>query len=170
MPPRAGFHLKRAQARAQASHCLTLQADREAGRAPQQFEQPAAITTRGLHMQTQELHTHEMRAEARLPVTQRGKLGVGTDWFPCMVLDMSNSGFLMLSNKQLAVGQTFDFRCEFAPQKVFECKIEIMHSNDDSVGTMITEIDTRSTGLLHSYLEEKYAVKLEDRPRKRLGE
>jgi len=121
-------------------------------------------------MQTQELHTHEMRAEARLPVTQRGKLGVGTDWFPCMVLDMSNSGFLMLSNKQLAVGQTFDFRCEFAPQKVFECKIEIMHSNDDSVGTMITEIDTRSTGLLHSYLEEKYAVKLEDRPRKRLGE
>jgi hypothetical protein len=33
--------------------------------------------------------------------------------------------------------------------------IEIMHSNDDSAGAMITEIGEQSTKLLQAYLEEK---------------
>jgi len=109
--------------------------------------------------------TDDLRAEARIPVTQRGKLSAGNDWFPCMVLDMSSSGFLMVSNQQLAVGQILDFRCELYLQKVLDCKIEVMHSNGDSAGVMITEIAEKAMSLLQVYLEEKYAVKL-DRPPK----
>jgi|SRR5687767_3826458 hypothetical protein len=112
--------------------------------------------------------THEMRAEARIPVTQRGNLSAGDKWFPCMVLDVSNSGFLMVCNKHLVTGQIFDFRCELYPGKTFECKIEVMHSNDDSAGTMITDIDEKAAALFQMYLEEKYAVKL-DTPRKPQG-
>ena len=104
--------------------------------------------------------TRELRGEARIPVTQRGNLGTGSEWFPCMVLDVSNSGFLMMSNKQLPVGQTLEFRCELYPGKVLECMVEVMHSTGDSAGMMITEIDDGSTKLLHTYIEEKYAVKL----------
>ena len=114
--------------------------------------------------------THELRAEARIPVTQRGRVSAGNDWFPCMVLDMSNSGFLMVCNQQLAVGQILDFRCEPYPQKVLDCKIEVMHSNADSAGVMITEIAEKARSLLHLYLEEKYAVKLDKPPKARARE
>jgi len=111
--------------------------------------------------------TRELRAEARIPVTQRGKLNVGDEsWFPCMVLDVSNSGFLIVSNKKLPVGQILEFRCELYPGKTFDCKIEVMHSKDDSVGTMITDIDDKATSLFNTYLEEKIAVNLISKPRK----
>jgi PilZ domain-containing protein len=112
------------------------------------------------------MFTRELRAEARIPVLQRGKLSVGENWFPCVVLDMSNSGFQMVCNNELAVGQIFDFRCELYPGKFLECMIEVMHSSEDTVGTMITEIDPAATSLLQAYLEEKFAIKLEDKPRK----
>ena len=108
--------------------------------------------------------THELRAEARVPVTQRGKLSAGDAWFPCMVLDMSNSGFLMVCNRKLEVGQILDFRCELYPEKFLDCKIEIMHTNDDAAGVMITEIDEKTMSLLQAYLEERFAVKLDKRP------
>ena len=105
--------------------------------------------------------TNDLRAEARIPVTQRGNLSDGDAWFPCMVLDMSTSGFQMVSTRPLAVGQILDFRCELFPGKVLDCMIEVMHVNDDAAGMMITEIDDDGTRLLHTYLEEKYAVKLD---------
>jgi len=71
---------------------------------------------------------------------------------------------LIVSNKQLDVGQILEFRCELYPGKILDCMIEIMHSNDDSAGAMITEIDQKGTRLLHEYLEEKLAIKLDRRP------
>jgi len=106
------------------------------------------------------MSTHELRAEARIPVTQRGTLSAGGDWFPCMILDVSNSGFLLVSNKQLTVRDIFDFRCELYPGKVLECKIEIMHVDNDSAGTLITEIDEKAMALFQAYLQEKYAINL----------
>jgi hypothetical protein len=114
------------------------------------------------------MDTHELRAEARIPVTQRGNLSAGdAAWFPCMVLDMSSSGFLMVSNTHFEVGQILEFRCELYPEKSLNCMIEVMHSNEDSAGTMITEIDEKAKSLLQVYLEEKYAVKLDKPPKAR---
>lgn len=107
--------------------------------------------------------THELRAEARIAVTHRGNLSAGHEWFPCMVLDMSRSGFLMVSNRQLDVGQILDFRCELYPGEVLDCMIEVMHSQNDTAGMMITEIDDKATWLLRAYLEEQ-AAKVENSP------
>ena len=113
---------------------------------------------------------HELRAEVRVPVMQRGNLSAGSDWFGCMVMDISGSGMLIVSNKQLDVGQILEFRCELYPGKGLDCMIEIMHSNEDSAGAMITEIDEKATKLLHDYLEEKLAIKLDKRPGMRAKE
>lgn len=114
---------------------------------------------------------HELRAEARIPVVQRGALGAGSEWFTCMVLDMSHNGFLMVANRQLEVGQLFDFRCELYPGRFLECMIEVRHADNDSAGAMITEIDKPTMNLLHAYLEEKCAERLDDprRPAFRRG-
>ena len=101
------------------------------------------------------MNRQELRAEVRVPVIQRGNLSVGNDWFGCMVMDMSPSGMLLVSNRQLEVGQIFDFRCELGTGNAFNCMIEIMHSDDDSAGAMITEIDEKATRLLRAYLARK---------------
>lgn len=96
----------------------------------------------------------------RLPVTRRGTLNAGEDWFPCMILDMSDSGFLIMISREVAVGQVLDFRCELFPGKPLECKIEIRHVTDESVGARIREMDQRGATLCRLFLEEQYADKL----------
>ena len=103
----------------------------------------------------------ELRAEARIAVSHRGTLNSGEPaWFPCMVLDVSDHGFLILCTKILSVGQVLLFRCELFPQKMLDCKIEIRHAADSGLGTKIVEIDNKGTGLLQSYLQEQYSTRL----------
>ena len=64
----------------------------------------------------------ELRAEARIAVREKGSLSagslnIGDAWFPCVVQDMSDSGFLILCSKDLSVGQVLEFRCELFPEK-----------------------------------------------------
>jgi|SRR6185503_7155494 hypothetical protein len=110
------------------------------------------------------MNAQELRAEVRVPVMQRGNLSAGTEWFSCMVMDMSSSGLLIVSTRQLEAGQILEVKCELYPGKVLDCMVEVMHSDEDSAGTMITEIDERATKLLQGYLEEKLAVMLDKKP------
>ncbi len=98
----------------------------------------------------------ERRAELRIAVSQRGTLNFGEpEWFPCMVLDVSDHGFLIVCTKTPSVGQLLEFRCEFFPQKTLECKIEVRHATESGVGTRIVEIDNKGAVLLQSYLQEQ---------------
>lgn len=107
------------------------------------------------------MKTRELRAEARISVSQRAALSSGDTWFPCMVLDMSDSGFLLMSSKELVVGQVLDFRCELYPGKKLECKIEVRHISDAGVGTKIIEIDKKGISLCQLFLQEQYSAKLD---------
>ena len=107
----------------------------------------------------------ELRAEARIPVREKGLLNtilVDTRdaWFPCMVQDMSDNGFLLLCTKELSVGQALGFRCELFPEKTLDCKIEVRHSSLAGMGTKVTEIDRRGSSLVQLYLQEQYSLKL----------
>ena len=101
-----------------------------------------------------------LRAEARIAVSQRAELNSGDAWFPCRVLDMSDNGFLLVCNKALAVGQILDLRCELYPAKLLECKVEIRHADETGIGTRIVEIDRKSIGLCQLFLQEYYSDKL----------
>ena len=107
----------------------------------------------------------DLRAEARIPVKEKGALSAGSlgiedSWFPCMVQDMSDNGMLVLSGQELAVGQVLDFRCELFPQKTLKCKIEIKHVSATGCGAKIIEIDGRGAALCQLYLQEQYSLKL----------
>ena len=112
----------------------------------------------------------ELRAEARIPVREKGSLSAGTlnigsldtgdAWFPCVVQDMSDSGFLILCSKELSVGQVLEFRCQLFPEKTLNCKIEVRHISPSGTGTKVTEIDNRGSGLIQLYLQEQYSLKL----------
>ena len=107
----------------------------------------------------------ELRAEARIPVREKGLLSAGSvntgnAWFPCVVQDMSDNGFLILCSKDLSVGQVLEFRCQLFPEKTLNCKIEVRHISPAGMGTKVTEIDGRGTGLIQLYLQEQYSLKL----------
>jgi hypothetical protein len=107
----------------------------------------------------------ELRGEARIVVRERGtlkrgSLGDAAEWFPCMVQDMSDSGFLILCSKELAIGQVLDFRCQLYPEKTLTCKVEVRHISANGAGTKVTEIDNRGASLIKLYLEEQYSLKL----------
>ena len=107
----------------------------------------------------------ELRAEVRIPVREKGALSAGSlntgdAWFPCVVQDMSDSGFLILCSKELSVGQVLDFRCELFPEKTLNCKIEVRHVGPHGMGTKVVEVDTRGTRLIELYLQEQYSLKL----------
>ena len=102
----------------------------------------------------------ELRAEARIAVKERGavkegSLGAGDDWFPSMVQNMSDSGFLILCSKEVPVGQVLEFRCQLFPEKTLNCKIEVRHISPRGMGTKVVEIDNRGSSLVKLYLEEQ---------------
>ena len=111
----------------------------------------------------------ELRAEARLAVKEKGSLkggaaagslSAGDEWFPCTVQDMSDSGFLIMCNQELAVGQVLEFRCVLFPEKTLSCRIEVRHVSSNGVGTKVVDIGDRGANLIKLYLEEQYSLKL----------
>ena len=106
------------------------------------------------------MKTRELRAEARVSVSERGALNSGDTWFPCRVLNMSDNGTLFICSEQLLVGQVLDFRCELYPEKNLNCKIEIKHVSDTGVGSKIVEIDQQASSLCQLFLQEHYADRL----------
>ena len=105
----------------------------------------------------------ELRSGNRLEVNQRGSLNIGGGdaWFPCLIVDMSDSGVLLMSNREFPVGQILVFKSELFPDKVLECKVEVMHVDDTRLGTKIIEISDAGRKLCQAYLEEQYAVRLD---------
>jgi hypothetical protein len=76
---------------------------------------------------------------------------------------MSDSGFLILCSKDISVGQVLEFRCELFPEKTLTCKIEVRHISAAGMGTKVTEIDRRGSGLVELYLQEQYSLKLNNK-------
>ena len=114
----------------------------------------------------------ELRAEARISVKEKASLRGGAlvaaataddGWFPCVVQDMSDTGFLILSSKEVAVGQILEFRCQLFPEKTLNCKIQVRHVSSNGMGTKVVEIDSRGSRLIELYLEEQYSLKLNNK-------
>ena len=99
---------------------------------------------------------NELRAELRVAITRRGALIAGDERFPCVVQDMSDSGFLIMCTRPLVVGQALQFKCELFPEKVLECMIAVVHTGEDGVGTKIVEVDEKGAQLIQMFLQEHF--------------
>jgi hypothetical protein len=102
----------------------------------------------------------ELRAELRIEVSRRGAVSNGDERFACMVMDMSDSGMLLMSTRDFDVGQTLDFKCELFPDQPLQCKIQVMHVGTGGVGAKIIEIDDQGKKLIQLFLQEEFSSKL----------
>ena len=102
----------------------------------------------------------ELRSESRVSVSKKGTLSNGTDQFPCILQDMSDSGCMLMCTRPIEVGQILDFECEVYPSKTIRCKLEVMHSFNGDIGSRILEMDEESVKLVQLFLQENFAGKL----------
>ena len=108
----------------------------------------------------------ELRASIRITVTKRGELTSTDDpyaltqsdeRFPCLIHNMSETGFLLMCARELAMGQILDLTCELFPQKVLECKVEVVHVGDSVIGTRIVDISAASASLCKAFLDGHFS-------------
>ena len=83
----------------------------------------------------------ELRTEPRDPIRCKAQLNINGAWVPCLIQDMSNSGFGIMSTRPFTVGQVSELRCEPYPGKEFRCEVEVRHYNDEQMGVRIREIN-----------------------------
>jgi len=101
----------------------------------------------------------ELRAVLRVPITQRGNLGVTSAWFPCLIRDFSSKGFLIKSATKFHVGDILELKSELYPERFLHCKIEVRHITDECLGTKIVEVTEEGSELCSQFIDEHISLK-----------
>src|ERR1700720_3254790 len=102
--------------------------------------------------------TLELRAEMRVPITQRGTLLAPSAPCPCLIQEFSSKGFLIMCAAKVQVGDILDLKCELYPGRVLECQIEVRHINDDCIGTKVLNVSDAGLKLCRQFIEEHYSL------------
>ena len=117
--------------------------------------------------QTHKQDFSELRTARRISVTRKGVLTVEdaplaltklAQQYTCLIQDMSQTGFLLLSTQHFTIGQILGFSCELLPERVLECKVEVVHLGDSVVGAKIVEIDDEGSELCKAFLREEFTI------------
>ncbi len=105
------------------------------------------------------MHTPELRAEQRVPVSCRGTLTLGDMSVPCVIQNMCSRGFLIRYTKELPVGQVVRLSCELYPAKSIECTVQVRHVNAECLGARVIDINDQGKILCQQFLQEQLAAK-----------
>jgi len=103
------------------------------------------------------------KREARVAISENALLKSEYNWIPCVLVNMSDHGFLIKCNEAFQIGQVLEFSCELYPSKTLDCKIEVRHISAAGMGTKIVEINEYGVRLCTLYLEEQYSNNLSGR-------
>jgi len=101
----------------------------------------------------------ELRAEVRVPITHRAKVGMTSGWMPCLIQDFSTKGFRLMCDAKVSAGDILELRSELYPERVLECKIEVRHISEDNLGTRIVEVSDTGAKLCKQFIDEHVVLK-----------
>lgn len=96
----------------------------------------------------------------RVPQRRRALLQYDNASVPCLIENVSSTGFLLACLDDLPVGQVLTLSSDLAPGKPIRCTIEVKHVADGSVGASVVEIDEASARWRNELMEEYYAAQL----------
>lgn len=117
--------------------------------------------------QTDKQDFSELRTAKRISVTRKGVLISEDDplaltalaqQYTCLIQDMSETGFLLLTTEKFWEGQILGFSCELLPDRLLHCKVEVVHVGDSVVGAKIVEIDDEGTELCKAFLRDQFST------------
>ena len=133
------------------------------------FQVPLPPTERLLtQTQTNKQDFSELRTARRISVTRKGVLTTEDDplaltalaqQYTCLIQDMSQTGFLLLTTEKFWTGQILGFSCELLPTRMLECKVEVVHVGDSVIGAKIVEIDDEGIELCKDFLRDQFSTR-----------
>lgn len=101
--------------------------------------------------------------EPRIPERRRGLLEYEDFSCACLIENLSSNGFRLTCLDDFTVGQVLGLKSELLPGRAIQCRVEVKHFADGSVGVMIVDIDESSARVCRELIDEHYASQLGQR-------
>ena len=98
---------------------------------------------------------YERPRHTRFPYNERGELSDKDVRFPCLIQEVSVSGFFIICARDPLVGQELGVRFELTPGHVHQCKIRVQHIENGCFGAEITDTGEKE-GVFQKFLESRY--------------
>lgn len=89
-----------------------------------------------------------LRREARLQESVRGKVAHQDTLYPCMLEDFSQNGMHLLSAAKVSVGERVAVELQLCEGQNLPCVLDVRHVNRDGFGGKIIEIEPSNRSLL----------------------
>jgi hypothetical protein len=98
----------------------------------------------------------ELPRDVRFPHSQRGELSYKGTWFPCLIQDISVSGFFIICARDPEIGQELGVRFELYPRHFLHCKIRVQHIENGCFGAEITEAGEQESKAFQQFIEKRF--------------
>ena len=98
--------------------------------------------------------SRELRRHARFPISRRGELIYKNTRFPCLLQDISASGFLIICARNPVVGQELGLRFELTPGHFHQCKVQVKHIDNGCLGSVITEVGEHEGKIFQQFVQQ----------------
>ena len=95
----------------------------------------------------------ERPRDVRFPHNRRGELSYNGSRFPCLIQDISISGFLIICARNPVVEQELDLRFELTHGHVHQCKVQVKHIDDGCLGSVITDVGENEGRMFKRFVE-----------------
>ena len=89
-----------------------------------------------------------LRREARLRESVRGKVAHLDTHYPCMLGDFSQNGLHVLSTAKVSVGEHVAIDLQLCEGQNLPCVLDVRHVNRDGFGGRIVDIEPSNQSLL----------------------
>ena len=109
------------------------------------------------------MEPHATLREPRVPGGRRGLVEYDDFSCACVIENVSSRGFCLTCLDDFTVGQVLGLKCELLPGKSIQCKVEVRHYADGTVGVLIVDIDGASARVCRELIDEHYAAQLDRR-------
>ena len=98
----------------------------------------------------------ELPRDARFPHSRRGELSYKGTRFPCLIQDISVSGFFIICVRNPVVGQELGVRFELTPGHFHQCKIRVQHIDNGCLGAAITDAGEQEDTVFQQFVEKRF--------------
>jgi hypothetical protein len=101
-----------------------------------------------------------LRKAPRFAVTPKSDVFFGGKIYKALVQDLSDSGMLLICNREFAVGDILGVHLNLAPGVAVDCEVEVRHSSELGTGAKIDFMDDLNRKNYQSYLQEFFSHQL----------
>ena len=100
------------------------------------------------------------RKSPRFTVTPKSDIFFEDKIYKALVQDLSDSGMLLLCNREFDSGTIIGVHLNLAPGVAVDCEVEVRHCTEMGIGVKIDYMDDSNRKVYQSFLQEFFSQQL----------